>query len=156
MVENGGGQIGGGKFLGIFEHTVDSKNRLILPSTFRETLMKNTGRLEVFLAPGLDPCIFAFDSRQFEEFTNSFEARGFTKPRIREFERLFFAHTVHCECDGMGRIRIPDYLMKRARVQKDVVVAGTSRRFEIWDRESWYGREEKLWNEFETIAEELF
>jgi MraZ protein len=151
MAENGGGQ-----FLGTFEHSVDSKNRVILPSTFRETLMKNTGRLEVYLAPGLDTCIFAFDIRQFEAVTRSFETRGFTKPRTRDFERLFFGNTVHCQCDSMGRVRIPDYLMKRARINKDVVIAGTSGRFEIWDRELWYSRQEKLWNEFENIAEELF
>jgi MraZ protein len=149
---------GGGKFLGTFQHSMDAKDRVILPSPFRETLMTNTGRLEVYLAPGPGehPCILAFDTERFDELTDAFGARGFADPEIREFELLFFANTKFCECDGAGRIRIPEYLKELAKIKKEIVIAGASTRFEIWDSESWYRRQEAGWSRFGEFAKKLF
>ena len=143
-------------FLGTFEPKLDEKGRFTLPATFRETLKERTGTHEVYLTRGLDHCIFAFDSEQFERIVASFEAASFAREATRKFQRTFFASAARVACDGMGRLRVPEKLQKYAGLTKNLVVAGTSSRFEIWDLEAWEARDAEDAQEYESVAEQLF
>jgi len=59
------------------------------------------------------------------------------------------------EVDHQGRILIPDYLRKYARLEKSVIVAGLYNRVEIWDEASWQSYKAKTESSSEEIAEKL-
>lgn len=143
-------------FLGTFEHNLDDKGRFTLPASFRETLKDKTGSLEVILTEGLDNCIFGFDSDQFQQIVQSFSAASFARKKTRQFQRRFFGKAKAAECDGMGRLRIPDALKGVANITKKLVVVGMVDRFEIWDKELWDAREVEDAEVYEEIAEDLF
>ena len=46
-------------FMGEYNHTIDAKNRLIIPSKFREALGD-----EFVVTKGLDGCLFVYDNKQ--------------------------------------------------------------------------------------------
>ena len=50
-------------FMGEYNHTVDAKGRLIIPSRFREEL-KN----EFIVTKGLDGCLFVFPGNEWQIF----------------------------------------------------------------------------------------
>ena len=143
-------------FLGTFEHNLDDKGRFTLPASFRETLKEKTGSTQVILTEGLDNCIFGFDSEQFQQIVDSFGASSFAKKKTRQFQRRFFGKAKSAECDGMGRLRIPDPLKGLAQVKKKLVVVGMVTRFEIWDKATWDAREAADAGAYEEIAEDLF
>jgi len=143
-------------FLGTFEPKLDDKGRFTLPAPFRETLKSKTGSHEVFLTRGLDTCIFGFDRDQFQRIVDGFQAGSFAKKATRKFERNFFGHATLTECDGMGRLRLPEPLKRLAGITRELVVVGVSNRFEIWDRARWEARDDEDAEDYEEMAEEIF
>jgi MraZ protein len=141
-------------FYGEYQHSIDRKGRLILPSRFREAAKANF--VEKFFATrGLDKCLFMFAEEEWRSQEQKFKAISFTKQESRVFNRLYFSGAVEILPDRQGRILLPQYLKDFAEIKKDVIVVGVSNRIEIWAKEKWtefYGN----WRQsFEQIAEKL-
>ena len=50
-------------FMGEYNHTIDAKGRLIIPSKFREVLGD-----EFVVTKGMDGCLFVFDDPEWQAF----------------------------------------------------------------------------------------
>lgn len=136
-------------FMGEYNHTVDSKGRLIVPSKFREQLGE-----EFVITKGLDGCLFVYTNSEWKNIEEKFKNIPMTSKDARKFSRFFFAGAAAVELDKQGRILIPPVLREYAGVQKDVVLVGVLSRVEIWDAARW---QENTYdeNEMDDIAEHM-
>ena len=97
-------------FLGQYEHNLDAKDRLTVPSKFRAVLADG-----VVLAKGLDPSVWVFAPAGYERFTKGF--LGETNPlgkRGRMLRRHFHGGAFDDSLDAAGRIRLPKKLIEHA------------------------------------------
>ena len=141
-------------FYGEYEHTLDKKGRLILPSRFREAAKANYID-RFFITRGLDGCLFMLAEEEWKAQESKFKSMPFTKSQARKFNRLYFAGAQEAVLDTQGRVHIPKYLKEFAGIKSDVMIIGVSNRIEIWDFSRWkdfYAREK---DSFERIAEDL-
>src|SRR5262245_25619005 len=143
-------------FYGEFTVTLDDKNRVVVPSKFREAIEQTDQPLEFFLAPGVDTCLLLFDKRSFEKLRATFSERDHFKANARTFQRLFFTRTAQVSCDSLGRILIPDKLKSHANISRDLTFAGVGERIEIWDSETWNRFIDENKSNFEQAARDLF
>ena len=145
---------GSGVFYGEYQHTLDKKNRVIIPSRFRE-IVKERGIEKFYLTRGLDACLFMFSESEWKQQESKFGSMPFTKSEVRKFKRLFFAGAMEIVPDKQWRILVPDYLKDYAALSKDIMVIGISNRIEIWDQNKW----EEFYNSskanYEDISEKL-
>ena len=119
-------------FMGEYNHTVDAKGRLIIPSRFREEL-KN----EFIVTKGLDGCLFVFSQNEWNNFEEKLKSLPLSDKNARNFVRFFLSGATECEFDKQGRILVPASLRKYADLQKDVVLTGMDTRIELWSAEKW-------------------
>ena len=113
---------------GEYQHSIDSKGRVIFPVKLREELG------EVFvIAKGLDNCISVYSKAGWDEFYGNISAMPSKAERLKRF----FSANFECEPDSQGRINIPPTLRTYAHLTKDVTVVGLGDKAEIWDTESW-------------------
>jgi len=119
-------------FLGEYQHSVDAKGRLIVPSKFRDGLGES-----FVVTKGLDKCLFAYAKEEWKVFEDKLKQLPLTNVGARRFVRFFFAGAIECEMDNQGRIMIPANLREYAELKKDVVSIGVNNRIEIWNRENW-------------------
>lgn len=119
-------------FMGEYNHTVDPKGRLIIPSKFRELLGD-----EFVVTRGLDGCLFVFPMEEWNDFAEKLRKLPLTDKNARAFSRFLTAGAATCEFDKQGRILLPATLRKFAGIDKEVVLAGLSNRIEIWSQEKW-------------------
>lgn len=141
-------------FYGEYEHTLDNKGRVIIPSKFRE-IFKEHFTEKFYITRGLDQCLFVFTEEGWKSEEKKFRDMSFTRKESRSFNRLFFSGACDVICDKQGRILIPDYLKSYAGIQEDVVIIGVSNRIEIWSKAKWsefYGSNK---DQFEEFAEKL-
>ena len=141
-------------FYGEYSHTIDSKNRVIIPSKFRETI-REKGIEELYLTRGLDECLFLFSANQWRLQENRFKAMSFTKSEVRKFTRQFFGGASEVIPDKQWRILIPDYLKEYAHLSRDIKIVGVADRVEIWDRSKWEEFYRISRERYEDIAENL-
>ena len=137
-------------FMGEYQHTVDSKGRLIVPAKFRELLG------DVFVVTrGLDNCLFGYPMDEWRKMEEKLKALPVTKRDARAFTRFFFSGATEVELDKQGRVNIPPMLRSYANLEKDCVVLGVSNRFEIWSQDAWKTYFTESEDSFNDIAEEL-
>lgn len=126
-------------FLGTYNHTVDTKGRLIIPSKFRESLG------ETFVATkGLDGCIFIFSIKEWEKFEEKLRTLPISNKDARAFTRFFLAGAFECELDKQGRFILSESLKTFAKLNKELVIVGMDSRVEIWDKTVWEEKVESI------------
>lgn len=135
-------------FMGEYNHTVDAKGRLIVPSKFREQLGD-----EFVITKGLDGCLFAYENTERKALEEKLHALPLTNTNARKFSRFFLAGATTCEIDKQGRILLPMILREFAGIEKDAVLVGVGSRIEIWSRERWL--EANSYDDMEEIAQNM-
>ncbi len=141
-------------FYGEYQHTLDRKGRLILPSRFRE-VCKEYGVERFFITRGLDKCIFMFSEEEWRNQEQKFKNMSFTKQQTRSFNRMFFSGATDVLPDKQGRFIMPQYLKTYADIKRDTVVIGVANRIEIWDQKMWTDFYTQSSASFEQIAENV-
>ena len=130
--------------IGEYEHSVDAKGRLIMPSKLREDIGER-----FVVTKGLDGCLFVFSLKEWEIFGEKLKALPVSNKNARDFTRFFLAGAIECEIDKQGRFLITSNLREFAALDKDVVIIGVTTRLEIWNRDKW-----KSYNSDENISAE--
>ncbi len=141
-------------FYGEYEHSLDKKGRLIVPSRFRE-IAKNHFIEKFYVNRGLDKCLFMFTEEEWKNQEAKLKALSFTKSDARKFNRLYFSGASEVVPDGQGRILIPKNLKEFAGIKKDVVLVGVSNMIEIWDSIVWKDFYNSNKVAYEEIAEKI-
>ncbi len=134
--------------MGEYNHTIDTKGRLIIPSKFRETLGE-----EFVVTKGLDGCLFVYDNKEWAAFEEKLKSLPLTNKDARQFVRFFLAGAAMAEVDKQGRILVPSVLREFAALEKEVVLIGVASRVEIWSKERW--ESSASYEDMEEIAEHM-
>jgi MraZ protein len=141
-------------FMGSFEHTLDEKGRLSIPSRFREVLAEKRVPERLIVTQGLDTCLFAYALDEWKKFEEKIVSRPVNKGDDRYFVRRLLAGAVDCPLDKQGRIMLVPALRQYAGLDRNAVVVGVSNRIEIWSPERWREYLEKG-KSLEEIAEQI-
>lgn len=137
-------------FMGEFQHNIDFKGRIIVPSKFRDGLGDS-----FVVTRGLDACLFAYPMDEWKVLESKLKKLPLTKKDARAFTRFFFSGAVECEVDKQGRINIPQPLRNYAELEKECVVIGVSNRIEFWAEDKWNDYFEDSQASFTEISENL-
>lgn len=137
--------------LGEYHHNIDEKNRLVIPTVFREELGS-----DFIITKGIDKCLYVYSKDKWEQLVSKLDTLTFTKKVTRTFTRFFYAGAMFASFDKSGRINITSPLVTYAGLDKECVIIGVNDHLEIWDRESFNAFINESSNVIETIAENLF
>jgi MraZ protein len=137
--------------LGEYEHTIDDKNRITLPARFRQEFADG-----VFVTRGIDPCVAVYTREEWGRFVSARldELNPFSR-EARQMRRYIFSAATEGDLDRQGRVTLPAALMKYAKLERDVVVAGVQDHVEIWDPATWHAQLEEVEGSAELVAERL-
>lgn len=136
--------------MGEYQHSIDSKGRLIIPVKFRETLGES-----FVITRGMDECLFGYPMNEWQKLELKLKDLPMTKKDARAFARFFFSGATEVELDKQGRINIPSTLIQYANLEKECVVLGVSSKIEIWAKDAWDEYFEESAQSFNDIAENM-
>lgn len=125
---------------GEFQHNMDVKGRVTVPSKFRDDLGD-----KFYVCKGLDGCLFALSQDKWDKFVENLASMP--TAQAKNVQRYFFAGATEVEPDKQGRILIPQKLREHAGLEKDVTMIGTGSRAEIWSTEHWNNYNENVTEE---------
>ncbi|MBU1226024.1 MAG: division/cell wall cluster transcriptional repressor MraZ [Actinobacteria bacterium] len=137
-------------FLGEYQHSIDDKGRLVMPSKFRDRLADGC-----VVTKGLDRCLYVFPPDRWEIEGEKIINLPRTNKNYREYARTFFGGASDQTLDKQGRIQIPPILRTFANLGKDVVVVGVADWVEIWNTEDWETRSIQADDLYADIEEAL-
>lgn len=126
-------------FMGRFNHTIDPKGRLSIPSKYREILGD-----EFVVSRGMDGCLFVYPIDAWKAFEEKLASLPLINVEARQFARFFLSGAQYVTVDKQGRILMPQDLKEFAGLEKDVVLAGMGGRIEIWSLDRWNTNSEQV------------
>jgi MraZ protein len=119
-------------FRGRFVHTIDAKNRMSLPASFRQELAERSDHPPI-LTNGHE-CLDLYPYEDWLEYEQSIVGISSVDPRAQAFTRMVISGASECPVDKQGRILVPPYLREHAGLQREVTVAGVGPKIELWDK----------------------
>lgn len=136
-------------FMGEYQHALDAKNRMIVPSKLRDEL-----GLKFVITKGLDGCLYAYPIEEWKMLEEKLKKLPLTNKNARAFVRFFFSGATEIEMDKQGRGLIPQNLKEYAGIEKEIVSIGVLTRVEIWSKEKWQQYNDSN-IDYESIAENM-
>jgi MraZ protein len=137
---------------GEFRNTLDDKGRLSLPAKLRAGLPGSV----LVVTQGVDSCLWVFTPERWTALSEQlFASTSLFHQQARIIQRRIIAPAQEVEIDKAGRIAIPQSLREYARLSKDCVVLGITRRLEIWDVDSYKAWLDSTEADFEAASESL-
>jgi MraZ protein len=138
-------------FRGRFEHSLDEKGRIAIPSRFREALKEDE---TLFVTHG-EKCLTVYPQAEWFELEVKIAKLPQFDPKIAAFKRLVIGCAQECSIDKAGRILLPPDLRRDARIDKDCIVLGQLNKIEIWSRDLWETMFASANDQFNLIAQSL-
>ncbi len=130
-------------FTGTYEHSIDSKMRLAIPSELRGLFRKEAEESEaddkvgLYVTMGENQALCLYTDKGFDQLAESLNASELDADALLEFEQVFYSLSKHREMDKQGRVRLPEDLLEMAGLGSDVVLIGVKDHLEIRDRDAW-------------------
>ena len=126
-----------GRFFGRFEHSLDTKGRIVLPARFRAHF-----DTQLFLTEHLDKCVALWTPEEFEIELAKKQQQQSLSSADRNRVRVWAAGATEAEIDRSGRVAIPSWLRIYAGLEEgeEVLVMGAIERVELWRRVEWETR----------------
>ena len=139
-------------FTGTFDHNLDAKNRLTIPSKFRGDLSKG-----VFLSRAMEHCISLYPTATYTEMADAAlaQVRNPLSQQGRELRRILYGNALETELDSAGRVMLTPKFLEHAGIDREVVITGVGDCLELWDRSAWEAYETDLTSRASDLTESL-
>src|SRR5262249_50098331 len=135
---------------GTFQHTIDPKGRLSIPSRYRQELAER--RVEGLVLTVADRYVVAFPQDEWTRFTEKLSEQPQFDPDAREFVRAIVGNAKECAIDRAGRTLVPPDLRDAAGLQKQVIIVGALRSFELWSPDRHAEYRQRAQSNFSVVA----
>jgi len=115
-------------FFGRFEHSLDTKGRLILPAKFRSHFERGG-----YLGKHDERCLALWPEEEFArriEYMRTLQDQGRAE---RNLTRVWAQGLTEVEVTASGRMAIPAFLRQYAQLDGEVLINGALDRIELWN-----------------------
>lgn len=119
-------------FLGEFTHKMDNKNRIMMPSEFRDILSE-----EFYITKGPEKSLVIYTKEEFEKQSQRLDNLVIENKKNRAIKRLFFSSTIKTSLDKQGRVLLNKNLRDYANIDSEAMIIGNNTTIEIWDVATW-------------------
>ena len=139
-------------YFGYYEHSLDDKGRLMIPSKLREGLISGS---PLYVIRGFEGCLSIYNENTFNQLYEDISKLSYNDKTARNYIRNVLGSVVILNVDKLGRIQIPASVLSRYNISKNVAVLGVGDHFEIWDLETYQNYQNDNEESFEESADKL-
>src|SRR5574341_176144 len=125
----------GGTFHGATVITLDAKGRLAVPTRHRDALL-DSGRTLVLTAHP-EGCALIYPEAAWDAVRAQVDKFPSFHAQASWWKRLLLGVEEHVQPDGWGRILISPALRMHAKLEREAMMVGQGRYFELWDSGVW-------------------
>lgn len=133
---------------GRFEQTIDAKNRLSIPFAIRRKLNPEQDGHSFYVLPGQRQGTVALYAEKYFEGMRPLLPEETVSEETHEWRQFEYSQCVLLDPDSQGRILIPEHLLKRAGIGKEVMLTGAEDHLVLWDRKDFEEFENSQWERF--------
>ncbi len=121
-------------FVGSYNHSLDAKNRIFIPSKFRDELGD-----EFYITRKFDKYLSIYTADEWAAYVEKIER--LPESETVDIQDFLLGAAQKCTPDASGRIILDERLAKHAGIKKNIVFVGVGKQIRVWAEEIWADRE---------------
>ena len=119
----------------VYRHGVDDKRRLAIPSKWRPAKAGTELTLVLWPKEKVGSCLRVLPPHKMADLMRDIDAMPNSDPNKTVLKRFIGSRSVQVTLDSVGRICIPEEMIKATAIKDQAVLVGLLDRFEIWSPE---------------------
>ena len=131
---------------GKYTHSLDAKNRIIIPAKLKEQLGET-----VTILRSSDKCLTIYSAEEWANYAKKISE--LPKTELRTITRYLYSNSVEVQPDPQGRVMLTPEMIAFAGITRNIVTVGCGKYAEIWAQEVW--DEQQMDKEPENFTEKL-
>lgn len=116
---------------GKYSHSLDAKNRLVIPSRLKEQLGET-----ITILRGSDQCLTLYSAEEWENYAR--QISELPKTQVRALTRYLYSNSIEVQPDAQGRVMLLLEMLQYAGITRNVITVGCGKYAEIWSEEVWH------------------
>jgi MraZ protein len=124
-----------GAFHGAAVITLDAKGRVAIPTRHRQVLLGEQSTLVLTAHP--EGCVLIYPEVAWEPVRAQVDQFPSFNSQASWWKRLLLGFEEHVAPDGSGRVLLPSALRLHAKLEREAMMVGQGRYFELWDSGVW-------------------
>lgn len=134
-------------FVGEYQHTLDSKNRIFIPAKLREELGEH-----FYITRKMNKaCLAVYSSAEMDRIAE--QISQFPDSEVSEIKEFLFSKTILATPDASGRVVLPPNILSYAKIDRNAVIVGAGNHLQIWSDILWSEEESK--RDMEALRKKL-
>ena len=138
-------------FRGATKVTLDAKGRLAIPTRYRDRIFSHSNG-ELVVTVDRDYCLLIYPYPDWEEIERKLIRLPTMNKQARRLQRLMVGYATEMELDGNGRILISKELREFANLDRQAILLGQGKKFELWNDKSWSDKRDSWLNMEDEIG----
>ena len=119
-------------FLSSFSGSIDRKNRISIPSSYKNTIKNSKQKIYLFKSLK-NNCLEIYLEEKINSIINSVEEEDFFSTKKDDLRTVILSDLEEISFDSDGRFTLKDDQKKFSKISKDIIYIGKGNYFEIWD-----------------------
>jgi len=115
---------------------IDDKGRIIIPSKFRKHVTPEANNL-MFVTLGRDNCLWLYPSNYWNTLVARLLKQNAYTGSVIAMQRQMLYYAEECAIDSQHRILVPQNLLQKVNIKKEVLLLGLLDRIEIWNEKEY-------------------
>ncbi|MGA2668450.1 MAG: division/cell wall cluster transcriptional repressor MraZ [Ignavibacteria bacterium] len=141
-------------FQGHAINTLDEKGRIIIPSKFRKHITPEANNL-MHVILGRDNCLWLYPSYEWTKLLKKIESLNpFLRDEIAMVRQMMY-YAEECLIDSQHRILIPQDLLQKVDIKKEVLFIGQIEKIELWNEENYQSYLKGNKDTYEEVMEKV-
>jgi MraZ protein len=125
-----------------------------MPTRYRPRLQTVANNQLILTIDTEEHCLLLYPLPEWELIEQKIQALPSFHKTARRIQRLLIGHATELELDGNGRFLLPPLLREYAGMDKQIMLVGQGKKFELWSEAGWNNGRDK-WLSDESAAAAL-
>ncbi len=138
--------------VGEYELTIDDKNRLLIPAEVRRSIVPERDGDAFYLIVGVNRLLWLYPELNYEQLVSTASPELVPDADSLSYDQLNFAMASRIEWDKQGRVLLPEKMLKRTGLEREITLIGAGNHLELWNRPAWEQHREELFQKSPEIA----
>ncbi|MHC4797957.1 MAG: division/cell wall cluster transcriptional repressor MraZ [Planctomycetota bacterium] len=139
-------------FTGIYELSIDPKNRLSIPADIRSRMDIKKDGTGFYLVPGdRQGLLSLYADKYFESYAEKYHSTLRPNQEKQDFEMVFYAMATFLDVDKQGRVLLPQRILDYTRISKQVTISGSRDHLVIWNRKEFSDYMKRNWSRYPDL-----
>src|SRR4051812_39413223 len=139
--------------VGEYDALVDEKNRILVPADFRKEITEAREEKNLICRIGRNRVAFLYAENYYRELIAQRRQSLMPGEDEEKFNEAFYGMIFRLSWDAQGRIVVPEKIIKRTNMGRELTLVGAGDHLAIWNREAWERRAQTLLDTLDEISD---